>query len=189
MKKLLEKIKNIPKSYFSFSDIRKLSETDENSLKVSLNRLVRNGRILRITRGIYSTDISKVEWEKLALELYAPSYLSFEWALAYHKILSQQPFQLTLASLNRSRKIDACNYIFIYHHIKPELFWGYKKENGTLIAEKEKAFLDLAYLSINGYARFDVSEMNLGLLDKKRIESYLKKFNSKKLSALIKKTI
>ncbi|MFA5776957.1 MAG: hypothetical protein WC906_00770 [Parcubacteria group bacterium] len=185
MKKLLEKIKLISKSYFSFSDLRKIAPMEENGLKVSLNRLVKNGALLRLSRGIYATNLSNVEWNKLALELYSQSYLSFEWALAYHKILSQQPINLTLATAKRSRTINVSDYIFIYHHIRPELFWGYEKRDNVMIADPEKAFLDLAYLSINGYAKLDASEMNLKLLDKKRIGLYLKKFNSKKLKKLV----
>jgi predicted transcriptional regulator of viral defense system len=186
MKKLLEKIKLISKSYFSFSDLRKISPMEEHSLKVSLSRLIKKGALLRLSRGIYATDLSSVEWEKLALELYSLSYFSFEWALAYHKILSQQPINLTLATTKRSRTMSISNYIFIYHHIRPELFWGYEKRDNIMIADPEKSFLDLAYLSINGYAKLDASEMNLKLLDKKRIKLYLKKFDSKRLTTIVK---
>jgi hypothetical protein len=73
----------------------------------------------------------------------------------------------------------------IFRHIQPKLYWGYILKDDYLIAEPEKAFIDLAYLSLNGYAKFDKEEMNLDLLDRKKIKSYLKKINSKRLNLLL----
>jgi len=44
-------------------------------------------------------------------------------------------------------------------------------------------------LSLNGYANFDIEEMNLILLDKKRIKYFLKKFKNKRLDGLIGKVL
>jgi predicted transcriptional regulator of viral defense system len=185
MERLIEKINKIPKGYFSFADLRKISSLDDESLRVTVSRLVKSGKIAGLVKGIYSADLSKVSWERFAVENYAPSYLSFEWALGYFDILSQKTYSLTLATTRQTKKtITPMGEIF-YRHIKPELFWGSKKEAGFLIAEPEKAFLDLAYLSLNGYAKFDPAEMNLSLLNKKKIKIYLKKINSKRLFSLI----
>lgn len=181
----MEKINKIPKGYFSFADLRKISALDDSSLRVAVSRLLKSGKIVNLVKGIYATDISKISWEKFAIENYAPSYLSFEWALGHYDILSQKTYGLTLATTRQTKKISAPTGMIIYRHVKPELFWGYKKEDSYLIAEQEKAFLDLAYLSLNGYAKFDPAEMNLSLLDKNKIKAYLKKINLKKLFFLI----
>ncbi|MDO9399603.1 MAG: hypothetical protein Q7T79_02885, partial [bacterium] len=110
----------------------------------------------------------------------------FEWALGYYNILSQKPYSLTLATTKRSRKFNILGKMIIFRHIQPKLYWGYIMKDKYLIAEPEKAFLDLAYLSLNGYAKFDIEEMNLNLLDRKKIKIYLKKINSKKLNLLLK---
>jgi len=185
MEKLMEKINKIPKGYFSFADLRKISALDDGSLRVAVSRLVKSGKITGLVKGIYSADISKISWERFAIENYAPSYLSFEWALGRFDILSQKTYSLTLATTRQTKKTSTPAGAIIYRRLKPELFWGYRKEEGCLIAEPEKAFLDLAYLSLNGYAKFDPSEMNLGLLNKKKINVYLKKINSKRLLSLI----
>jgi len=187
MEKLMEKINKIPKGYFSFADLRKISALDDGSLRVAVSRLLKSGKIISLVKGIYSADLSKVSLERFAVENYAPSYLSFEWALGRFDILSQKTYGLTLATTRQTKKISAPAGVIIYRHVKPELFWGYKNENGCLIAEPEKAFLDLAYLSLNGYGKFDPTEMNLGLLNKKKIKAYLKKINSKRLVLLIEK--
>lgn len=187
MEKLIQKINKIPKSYFSFADIRKVAGMEDASLKVALSRMIKRGELLRIEKGIYAKDISKINWEQLACENYRPSYISFESALAKYNILSQRPMNLTLAAAKRSRRAKMLDNTVIYRHIQPKLFWGYFKEDSYLIAEPEKAFLDLAYLSLNGYAKFDPEEMNLDFLDKKKIKVYLKKFDSARLNKLMEK--
>ena len=126
MKTLIQKIKFIPKDYFSLYDLKKISNLKENSLKVTINRLVKSGELIKLGAKLYTTDVSRVDWEKLACEIYQPSYLSFEYALAVHNILSQQPVHLTLATTKRSKTIELSIKNIFYHHLKPKLFWGYK---------------------------------------------------------------
>jgi len=185
MEKLIEKIKNIPKSYFSLSDIKKISNKKDGSLGVALSRLVKSEKIFKLQKNFYALDLAKINLKNFAIETYQPSYLSFEWALARHNILSQKPSNLTLATTKRSRKATIFGKNLIYRHLKQELFWGFDKEENYFVANPEKAFLDLAYLSLNGYAVFDLEEMNLDLLDKKKIRAYLKKFGSARLETLI----
>jgi predicted transcriptional regulator of viral defense system len=185
MEKLIEKIKNIPKGYFSLVDIKKISSEKEGSLKVALSRLVKNEKIIKLRKNFYAVDIAKVDLENFAIETYSPSYLSFEWALAWHNVLSQKPSNLTLATAKRAKKTMLLGRNLIYRHLKPSLFWGYYKAENYLVADPEKAFLDLAYLSLNGYAGLDLEEMNLELLNKKKIKEYLERFDSARLNELI----
>jgi predicted transcriptional regulator of viral defense system len=185
MSKLLKEIKKLPKEYFSYRDLRKISGLDGDSLKVALSRAVKAGEITKLVKGLYAADPDLVPWENLAVNIYSPSYISFESALNYHNILSQQAIGLTLATDKRAKELNIHNQIIVYRHLKPDLFWGYKKVRNFLLAEPEKAFLDLAYLSLNGYGRFDLEEMNLKLLDGKKLKNYLKKFKSAKLNKLV----
>ena len=129
---------------------------------------------------------SKIDIDQLACEIYAPSYISFESALVAHNILSQQVLHLTLATTKQARPINILDTILNYHHLKEKLFWGYCQQTKAWLAEPEKALLDLAYLSLNGYAHFDPSEMNLNLLDQTKLKKYLARFENKKLDQLIR---
>jgi hypothetical protein len=65
----------------------------------------------------------------------------------------------------------------------------YKKDlkipsNKIICEEVEIIFLNS--LSLNGYGYFDVEEMNLELLNTKKLKRYLKRFNNKRLEKLIK---
>ncbi|MCX6796265.1 MAG: hypothetical protein NTW06_02080 [Candidatus Falkowbacteria bacterium] len=186
MSELKKEIKKIKKGFFSYSDLRKITKMNDNSLRVAVSRMVKSGEIEKLVKGYYCFDLADVDWGKLALEIYCPSYLSFEWALGYYDILSQKTYGLTLATVKRSRKFNTAKENIIFRHIQPKLYWGYVMKDGYLIAEPEKAFLDLAYLSLNGYAKFDKEEMDINKLDRKKIKSYLKRIRSKKLNKLLK---
>ena len=69
---------------------------DKSSLKVALNRAVKAGDIIKLTRGIYTRPDSDLPREHLTVTLYRPSYISLEYALSYYNILSQQPYAITL---------------------------------------------------------------------------------------------
>ncbi len=185
MSALLNNIQKIPKHYFSLNDIQKVSPLTPASLRVSVSRLASSGALTKLGGKLYTIDPSSINWMKLASELYYPSYVSFESALSYHNILSQQPIHLSLATTKRTKNTTVGNKNIFYHHIQEKLFWGYVREQEAYIADPEKAFLDIAYLSLNGYATFDPEEMNLSLLKKSKITTYLRKFDNKKLSRLI----
>jgi len=185
MSRLLKKINNIPKKYFSLKDLSKIIYLGKDSLKVAVSRAVKNGEIIKLAHGLYTKNINDISWENLAINIYSPSYISFESALNHYNILSQQTISLTLATDKRRKNINIHDHPIIYRHIKSSLLWGYIRQNDYLIAEPEKAFLDLAYLSLNGYGHFDSEGMNLGLLDKGKIKKYLKRFNNKRLDKLI----
>lgn len=185
MNKLTDIIKKIPKSYFSLKDLKKVSSLKETSLKVALNRLVASGKLIKLGHQLYTGDVGRINLEQLACAIYTPSYLSCETALAYYHILSQQPLHLTLATTKRSKVISVADKNLIYHHLKPTLFWGSQIINNILMAEPEKAFLDQAYLSLNGYAKFDLEEMNLAFLNKVKLFKYCRRFKNKKLTKLV----
>ncbi len=186
MSKLVKQINKIPKSYFSITDLAKIVDLDRNALRVAVSRAIKNGDLFKLTKGWYTNDINNISFENLAVNIYNPSYISFQSALNYYNILSQQTIGLTLATIKRKKEINIANNLIIYHHLDSNLFWGYKKQADYLLAEAEKAWLDLAYLSLNGYAHFDPSEMNLELLNKNKLKKYLNKFNNKRLNKLIK---
>ncbi|MEK9153755.1 MAG: hypothetical protein AAB723_04120 [Patescibacteria group bacterium] len=187
MNKLIKKLKSIPKGYFTLMDVKKITSFADDSLSVAMSRLARSGEIIRISKGIYSVDSSQIDWENFACEVYSPSYISFESALAMHNILSQRPTHITMATSNRSKQLIMESRNIIYHHIKRDLFWGYKLVDGALLADEEKSLLDLLYLSMHGYAKFDSEEMNLKLLNKTRLNKYLKEFDIPQMNKVIDK--
>jgi len=175
MNKLIKKIQTIPKNYYTYADIRKIAGLSDASLRVALARLVKNQEITRLCQGYYAIDPAQVDYEQLACEIYAPSYLSLEWVLARAGVLSQQPATLTLVTQNRAKKIMVGNTQISYQHLKPEMWRGYEQTNNTLSATPAKALLDWQYLAKNGYASAPpYEEMNLELLNRKKLKQKIK---------------
>lgn len=185
MNTLISDIARIPKGYFSLTDIAKVTSLTDSSLLVALSRLVKRGRIVRLARGWYATDMAEVDLESFALDAYPGSYLSFESVLAACGILSQQPMAITCATRRQRKTLVTAGRSIVYRHLQPKMFWGYRTVGSVSEAEPEKALLDLAYLSLRGYATFDPEEMNLELLDRKKLRAYLGKIRSQKLTTLI----
>ena len=75
-----------------------------------------------------------------------PSYLSLEYALSRYGILSQNVFTITLVTTKLPYTYRTGDSILEYHQIKRALFRGYVQEGSVLVAEPEKALLDLIYI-------------------------------------------
>ena len=117
---------------------------------------------------------------RLANFLYEPSYVSLEAALNFHGVLSQFPYEVASITTRKpiTKKID--EKTFRYVRIKRTLFWGYEAMQGFLIADPEKALLDLLYLMSKGLAVVHTDELEMSKLDKARFTVYAKKFPAMK---------
>jgi len=167
--------KNLGKDWFDLKDLRKLFPEEKN-LKTSVKRLKDDGFIKQITRGVYSLSENSVDIEKIATQIYYPSYISFESALAKYGIINQGRYGLTLATSRHSKKITLGNIECEYSKIKNDLFFGFDLIGETYIAKPEKAFLDQLYLISLGKRNRNTEEWYLDSLDKKTIAEFLKKY-------------
>lgn len=173
---LIKKLTDFHKSYFTLSDLEKVIGLKRDSLYVILNRLVKSGVVIRLAKNIYSIFTQAFDVEKIANELYFPSYLSFEQALSQYGILSQIPYTVTFATMRPTKKIVIANVAVEYSHLKKELFFGYILKNEKYIAEKEKALLDQLYMVQMGKRSIDIEELDLRNINKELLKKYAKKF-------------
>lgn len=173
---LIKKLTGFNKSYFTVADLEKVLELKRDSLYVTLGRLVGSGVLVRFGKNIYSLFNLPVDVEKIACELYFPSYLSFEQALSKYSILSQIPYTQTFATPRPTKKMVIADVTVEYSHLKKELFFGFLLKNGRYIAEKEKALLDQLYMVSLGKRRINIEELDLRDIDKAKLKEYAKKF-------------
>ncbi len=172
----IKRLKGFNKPYFTVADLEKVLDLKRNSLYVTLNRLVKSGVLIRLAKNIYSLFTETVDTEKIAGELYFPSYLSFEQALSQYGILSQIPYSQTFATTRPTKKMIISGVEVEYSHLKKELFFGYILKNGKNIAEKEKALLDQIYMVSMGKRSINIEELDLRDLDIGKLTEYAKKF-------------
>lgn len=174
---LVQRLNRFDKSYWSVADLQKiLGYKSRKTLLVILHRLVAQGVLTRMRRGIYRVSIHSVDTALLANLLYRPSYLSFESALSRYGILSQIPYTVTLATTRRSKKMTLDGTAVEYRQLRADLFFGHRIDKGLDIAEPEKALLDALYLMKRGRLSMPTEELDLSRLSTKKLKSYGDRF-------------
>jgi len=70
-----------------------------------------------------------------------PAYVSLWSALARHGLIEQIPRQVTVASLDRARRIETSVAVYSIHRLAPEVFGGFtgSEESGYLAGEADHA--------------------------------------------------
>ena len=194
--KYIELLENLKDPIFSVQDLRL---SGNKVIPSQFSSSVKKGWIIKLKNGLYLLDSKKdlVIPENIAFRVYEPSYISLEWALQVYGLIPEIVYNVTSVTAKTTRKFKNTFGLFSYKNIRPNLFWGYKKEekNGQayLLAEPEKALLDYVYLNRSKLGTDDaVRELRLNreelkTLDWKKLEKYLKVFNNKKTSEIIKK--
>lgn len=174
------------KKLFSLSDLVQLTGENKASLSVQLTRLVKANIINRATQIWYENPFNAPSLEEIAMVARYPSYLSMEYALSKHGVLSQMVHTITLVTTKLPYTYKTKESVYEYHQISPSLFWGYQKDGTVLTAEPEKALLDLIHIRVvnNGELKVDglvslVDDMDVGMFNTKKLCQYSKKFSSK----------
>ena len=176
MHKLLQKLGEQKKSFYSIRDIEKMYGGKEDNLSVLLHRFVKDGRLKRIMRGYYTLDIANMDSEEFACTVKKPSYISLEYALYHHGLIQQVPESITLITTGKSGRISCEGKELEYSHIREDLYFGYEIVGNALFATKEKALFDMAYLTGLSKRTFEFTAEMFEKTDRKLLSEYLEKF-------------
>ena len=132
----------------------------------------------------------------IACQIYQPSYISLESALAYYHFIPEAVFQIICVTTRRNKIITTEIGEFKYRALKPSLFFGYQSiESGNkhfFMADPEKALLDALYFLPNADEKAVLKEMRFNSeeirrkIDLKKIRNYLRLFSSPKLRRAVK---
>lgn len=124
---------------------------DYASPNQKIKRMVTAGHLIPIRRGLYETD-KNTPSHLLAASIYGPSYISFEFALAYYGLIPEATYTCTSATFGKlkMKKYDTPFGLFTYRDVPSEAYpYGILpcEENGYgfLIATPEKAICDQLY--------------------------------------------
>ena len=142
----------------------------------ALSDALTRGDLLRIKKGIYvqsGRGIPEYSKEILANMIYGPSYISFEYALAYHGLIPERVEELTSATSGKRKSFDSPIGRFSYIHL-PVHYYGLaffrkelEEERAFLIATPEKAIADRIFAE-NG--RFSIRSMRQFLFENLRMD-------------------
>jgi predicted transcriptional regulator of viral defense system len=103
-----------------------------------LSRLIKEKILIKIERDKYILAKANISDFELANFLLVPSYISFETALNFWGVISQFPYEITSATIKKTRIKKYGEKIFSYSRLSKNLFFGYELINNYLIANLEK---------------------------------------------------
>ena len=189
---------NMP--YFEPADFV-LPDISKNYLKILFSRHSKQEKILRLKKAFYVSKEYIDQTQKkgvysdylefLANVLYPSSYLSLDYVLYEHNILTEIPKNFTSVSLNKTASFSSPLGHFIYHKIKKELYYGFvieKKGEFTVAkATKAKALFDFLYfrkniaVSPSAFRELRLNLENFNKNDLREFKKYLAKDGSKRM--------
>ncbi len=135
---------------------------DRQQAKKLVTKLVGNGWLIRIKRGLYAiSDFSNRGFLSLSPYIVAnllvkDSYVSFESALSYYGMFDQLTDRVISISKNRYKNVqlDSTEYSFV--NIKDQFFFGWREttidNKVARIATAEKALIDIIHFHKSKYS-------------------------------------
>ncbi len=177
---------------FSPLDVTRLFGVSKTAAAFLVHRYTKRGYIVRAKQGLYAFAEALPPDLYLANKLYEPSYVSLESALSYHRVIPETVYEVTSVTPKSTRRFETLGRVFTYHTIKKAAFTGYtlEKQGGFsfLIAEPEKAFVDILYLRMldgkKPIRRFKKEKIN-----EVKAVRYAKLFGNAKIVGIVKRTL
>lgn len=186
---VLEKLRDI--KIFTTLDFQRIFNVSYQTAKKAIFRYKKAGILTEAKKGLYFLTQNPPHEFEIANKLYQPSYISFETCLSFYGIIPETITQILSATPKISRQFIVNDLKFSFRKIKKNCFLGYcpiKIQNRTiLIAEPEKALVDLLYLTAIGKWSFNYERLKLNKLKKQKVLKYGKLFENKKLLEIIKR--
>ena len=134
---------------FMAQDFIRIFNTSPRITKYFLETQAQQGFLLRLRQGVYTLRTDLPSEEEMANAIYKPSYISFEYALAYYHLLPEMPYIITSATTKPTRLFITKSHSFSYRTIQKKAYTGYsllkQDQKSFLIADKEKALVDYLY--------------------------------------------
>lgn len=172
-----------------------------------IKRLLDAGDIVRVKKGLYvfgdAYRRSPVSRELLANLIYGPSYISLDYALAWHGLIPERVTTVTSVTTGRSRAFTTPFGIFSYRSLAEHRYaTGALLQQGEnesfLLAAPEKALADKVWddkrfpgATVSAYEEYLAHDLRidadrLRLLDGARLEAVRAAYSSRKIDRLIR---
>ncbi|MFH1621134.1 MAG: hypothetical protein ABIB04_03545 [Patescibacteria group bacterium] len=188
MDSLLAKLYQSAKTILTGKDLALLwQETNPNNLKAKIAYYVKQGALIRLTRGVFAKD-KNYNPKELATSIYTPSYISFETVLREAGVIFQH-YDVIFVAAPWPKTITIDKTTVTFRKLKDALLFnpaGIENKDNYSIASPERAFLDTIYLfpeyyfdnlrSINWEKCFALVQVYANRQLVKRLKKYQKKY-------------
>ncbi len=166
--------------------------TEQGTAGRRLRALEEAGLVRRLRRGLWALD---PDVERFVVVPYLtapfPAYVSFWSALSHHGMIEQIPRQISVASLDRARRITTTIGTYTIHHLAPDLFDGYRGSEETgYLATPEKALFDTVYVRAAAGSQAFFPELSLPQnFDEAQMKEWTDRIKSARLRTLVSRRL
>lgn len=135
----------------------------EGTARRRLRAIEEAGLMRRLRRGLWALDPAVDPFlVPPFLTAPLPAYVSFASALHRHGLIEQIPRQISVASLDRSRRVFTAIGAFAIHRLSPGVFGGYEgTQDSGYLATPGKAIFDSVYVRAAAAGRAYFPELTL----------------------------
>jgi len=169
---ILQLRKQIAASVFTHDLLENILGPYVSNVNAKISYMVKKGELIRLKKGVYAFGeeyrSAPIDMISIANILYAPSYVSFEYALSYYGLIPERVYEVTSATMRMKKEFDTPIGRFTYRSVPIKAYamgvdWIYDDINGgKLIATAEKALCDKIR-----------SDRGIGRLSQSKLETYL----------------
>jgi predicted transcriptional regulator of viral defense system len=156
-------------------------QIEEIAVRNALRRCESHGLVEHVSNKICVNRLNQqFSPRELVNALRPDSYISLESALVEYGIANQSPKVLTCVTSGYPKTFKTRSFIITFRRISKQRLFGFVKKstryNDYYIAEPEKALLDWIYLNRQEGLPTPVDELNLQLLDLKKLQDYAARY-------------
>ena len=188
VEKLVNAVQNSPEGIAMLETLESLKLCDGFTLKTTLSRLSKSGKLIRLKRGVYSANPIRDAFA--AAQHTYNGYIGFSSALYVHRLITELPFAVTVVTVNKSASTAFGMYEFRSVALKEKAI-GFEDIGSLTVSTRAKTLFDCIYLErysvgrdklINAYraARLNREEL-------KEFESYVNRFIKAKRHSIFDK--
>ncbi|OIO21210.1 hypothetical protein COV61_03370 [Candidatus Micrarchaeota archaeon CG11_big_fil_rev_8_21_14_0_20_47_5] len=178
---VLKAVESSPFGIASLEVLGSLQLCSFPTLKTTISRLNRAGRIIRVKRGVYSATPVRDPYA-LAQAIFG-GYVGFSGALYLHKLNTEMPFTIIIVTPHLSKTRSFGEYEFRAVALGDRAV-GFERLGNCNVSTRAKTLFDCLYLphySIEGQKLVEAfSQAKLERKEWKEFEYYVKKFAGKK---------
>lgn len=140
---VLKAVEGSPSGIASLDVLESLKLCSPSTLKITLSRLSRSGRIIRLKRGVYSGKPMKDAYA--CAQAAFNGYLGFSTALHLHGLITEVPFTITVVTTGTSQAKKFGEYEFRAVALREKAV-GFERKGNYVISTRAKTLFDCLYL-------------------------------------------
>ncbi len=178
--KIRRAVENSPNGIAELETLESLQLCDKFTLKTTLSRLCKSHRIIRLKRGVYSSNPIRDMF--IAAQCTYNGYIGFSSALYVHKLIAELSFTVTVVTTYKSASSTIGAYEFRAIAMKEKAI-GFETVGELAVSTRAKTLFDCLYLERYSIEKDKLIEAyklaRLSSDELREFNSYVKRFVSK----------